>query len=453
MKPRLLLALAWLGVVLYAYPGYMSADSVTQLVQARTGAFGLGHPPIMGVLWAACDAIATGPIGMLLLQVTAFVAGTYLLLRPTLGDRAAAAVTLAITWFPPIACVLAVIWKDSQMLAYLVLGVALLRSPRRGIRLTGLALIGLATAMRYNALSITLAPVVLLFEWRSGQRRLARYAIALCAWLVVTIVPAAVNAALVVEPAHLWSDSLALLDLTGTIAESPPLADADLRTALAGTPLRTHDAIQATARMPADVAAMPDRLSFGTGTVVPALWATTFTLFAPPNDDAERTAIARAWRTIVFGRPTAYLAYRWRVFRELIHLGDGSIPSAVYASFTDSLDRAGSAARIGHNAVSSHLQRQLHRFMGLFAESWLFRPWIYIALSLVLLPLARRDRLAIALLLAGLAGEAALFVLAPTVDFRYSVAVVATSLLALALVLGPRLRRQLPTVRPKKMSE
>jgi hypothetical protein len=432
VKPRTILIAAWLGVVLYAFPGYMSADSVLQLVQARTGHFGLGHPALMGVLWAICDAIVTGPFGMLVLQVTCFVAGTYLLLRHAMSERTAAWVTLAICWFPPVLAVLAVIWKDTQMTAYLVLGVALLTSQRRGVRLGGLALLSLATAMRYNALAITLSPVVLLFVWNPAHRWYVRYPLAIVAWLAITITPAVINDALVSDRVYLWHDSVALFDLTGTLRYAPDLPDAELRDTLAGTPLHITGGIQAAAR------ATPPRpydASYGTGTYVPALWAATFSVFDRPTTMDQRAAIAAAWKRFVPGHLAAYLAYRWHVFREVIHFGDSPMPSAVYASFTDSLDRAGSAARIGHNAVSSKLQRWLHTAMSWIASSWLFRPWVYLVLSLILLPLCR-DRIVLALVLSGIANEAALFVLAPTVDYRYSIWLVVATLLALACVIS-----------------
>lgn len=436
VSPKALLIAAWLGVVLYAFPGYMSFDSVLQLEQARTGVFGLGHPPVMGVLWALCDAAIAGPLGMLLIQVTCFVAGAYLLLRQRLSARAAATATLAIAWFPPIATVLAVIWKDSQMTGFLVLGIALLLSPRRGTRLAGLAVLSLATAMRYNALTITLAPVVLLFVWSPQPRWYVRYPLALAAWIAITVVPSVINAQLVSERVYLWHDSLALCDITGTLRYADDLPDAELAAALAGTPALVTTDIQRTARttFPPDSIPIAQRPSFGGGTFIPSLWTTTFHLFEPPTTAAQRDAITAAWRAIVLGHPGAYLAYRWEVFREVIHLGDRRISSAVYSSFTDSGDRAGSAKRLGHNAVSSHLQRGLHTFMGWIATSWLFRPWIYVALSLVCLPLCVRDRRLLALVLSGLANEAALLVLAPTTDFRYSIWLVVSTVLAIVWI-------------------
>lgn len=438
LSSRALLVAAWLGLVLYAYPGYMSADSVLQLVQARTGVFGLGHPPLMSVLWAVCDAIVTGPIGMLLIQATCFVTGVYLLLRPRMSERAAAACTLVLAWFPPIAAVLAVIWKDSQMTGFLILGIALLSSERLRVRLGGLGLLSLATAMRYNAFAITIAPVVLLFTWSPRHRWYTRYPLAFAVWLAITIVPSIANSLLVSEPAELWHDSIAPFDLTGTLRYAPDLPDDEVRQQLAGTPLLVTHHIQAAARASVDPRTLPDaiRLSLGTGSYTPALWATEVHLFAKPADDMQRAAIAAAWKRLVLGYPAAYLAYRWHVFAEVIHFGDHGIPSGVYASFTDSLDRAGSAARIGHNAVSSRLQRSLHTFMSWIASSWLFRPWIYLALLLGALPLCLRDRRLLAIALSGIANEAALFVLAPTVDFRYSIWSVVSAMIVIASLIS-----------------
>ena len=82
--------------------------------------------------------------------------------------------------------------------------------------------------------------IVLLFEWRAGQRWLARYAIALGAWLAVTVVALGINALLTDRKMHFWHSSLALADIVGTLgicrrgpagqrAASPPRADRDPR--------------------------------------------------------------------------------------------------------------------------------------------------------------------------------------------------------------------------------
>ncbi|MBS1124851.1 MAG: hypothetical protein H6Q90_7079, partial [Deltaproteobacteria bacterium] len=318
LSAPVILAIGLAGLLLYAYPGYMSYDSVLQLLQARSGVYGGGHPPMMAVLWGITDRVIAGPFGMLLIQAVCFLGGSYLLLRRCMSDRAAAICASLLLWFPPVAAVMAVIWKDSQMAAYLVLGTALVLSPRRGVRLVGLSLLSLATAMRYNALAVTLPLVLLLFVWSPAHRWWQRYALALAAWFLVTVTASFVNARLVddTEDLHLWHDSLALMDLTGTLRYAPDLSDAALREDLAGTPLIATENIQATARGTFPAESIPDKKlkTFGLGKYVRALWVTTHHVFAVPTTDAERAAIARAWRQLVLGHSVAYLHHRWRVF-------------------------------------------------------------------------------------------------------------------------------------------
>jgi hypothetical protein len=445
MTPRRILVAGWLLVVLYAYPGYMSYDSVQQLLQARDGSYTGGHPPVMGVMWGALDALLSGPAPMLIVQVTAFLAGAYLLLRRRIASpRAAALAAVAITCLPSVAAVLGVIWKDSQMMALLVLGTALLLEQRRGYKLAGLGVLWLASAMRYNALAPTLSLIVLLLRWRPELRGWKRYAISFAAWLAITVTANVANRMLArdAEQVQLWHDAVALLDITGTLRYAPPIDDASLRAWLPGTPLRDVANVQDVARRTHPQGHLTDfKVStFGTGTYVPALWVTTFHLFDPPSSDEQRGAISRAWRQIVLGHPAAYLTYRVHVTRERIALGVRDIPLAAYVRFLDPSNPEASL-RTEHAAAPSKLQRHLQRAMRWLGTSWLFRPYIYLVIALVVLAFGWRDRLIIALVLSGLAGELALFFIAPTIDYRYSVWLVATSLLGLAMVVGLRARR------------
>ena len=65
----------------------------------------------------------------------------------------------------------------------------------------------------------------------------------------------------------------------------------------------------------------------------------------------------------------------------------------------------------------------------------IFLPWMYAALALLLLPLARRHRDLLALLLSGLGLELSLLPFAATADYRYSHwMVVCTCIAAIALI-------------------
>jgi len=82
----------------------------------------------------------------------------------------------------------------------------------------------------------------------------------------------------------------------------------------------------------------------------------------------------------------------------------------------------------------------------------LFKPWIYLALALLLLPLALRQRDAFALLASGIALEATLVVLAPTPDYRYSHWMVVATCIAI-VVLVARRYRQAAWLRPAATSQ
>jgi hypothetical protein len=441
-----IVAAGWIGLFVYATPGFLSYDSIVQLDQARTGAFGGGQPPVMGLVWRLCDAIIAGPLLMLVIQTACFVTGAHMLLRRWLAPRTAAIATVAVAWFPPVASLLAVIWKDSQMVSWLVLGIAMLGSPRRDVRLGGLALCAVSSAMRFNAPVVVLVVVTLLFVWDPAVRGIRRYAVAACAWLVITAAALGANVALAADAggADPWHDGIALLDLVGTIREADPLSDAELRADLEGTPLLATADIQAAARRDDPVADVPaaERRAFGGGDHVPALWVTTRHVFASPASDDQRAAIGRAWRHVVLGHPGAFLTYRWAVFRDLVHLDDDDIGPNAYVAFVDTNAVASVDGVLGHNAAPSKLQGVLRRAMYSLGSTWLFRPVVYLVLALLLAPVWLRDRTLAALALSGLANEVALFAVAPTTDFRYSAWLVIAMLLVAAVAIGKQLRQR-----------
>src|SRR5436190_2041437 len=81
IKPRHILGVGWLLVLLYAFPGFMSTDSIDQLTQARTGVYTDWHPPLMALVWKLLDGIVSGPVLMLVLQTGLFLFGSWKLLE------------------------------------------------------------------------------------------------------------------------------------------------------------------------------------------------------------------------------------------------------------------------------------------------------------------------------------------------------------------------------------
>ena len=426
--PRLILLAGWLGAFLYAYPGYMSFDSVAQLEQARWGYYRDDHPPAMAALWSFVENFVTGPVGMLLLQLTAFLIGVYLILRQKFQPKTAALIASLLLWFPPVLNTMSVIWKDSQMAAYIVLGTGLLLSPRRGVRLWALAAIALGTAMRHNALTFTLPLIGLLFVWNPDYRWWKRYAIALVAWIVVTMSARVVTNALADQTMYIWHRSLALLDIVGTLKYAEDMPDDVLRKKLEGTRLRYDHDLQAHTRDVIDPTLSPTE----------QLWQTTNKFFLRPWTEEDRAAITRAWKNIVPAHPAAYARYRWVLFSQLTQLDDTPPGSPIYCWFTDVQDPYGSGFMIDYMAGPSRTQEHAQQAMFWIGDTYVFRVSLYVILTLLLIPFAVRDRLTLALLSSSILSEAALFMLAPTVDVRYSFWLITITTLT-AIFVGARI--------------
>jgi hypothetical protein len=77
-------------------------------------------------------------------------------------------------------------------------------------------------------------------------------------------------------------------------------------------------------------------------------------------------------------------------------------------------------------------------------ETPLFRPYLYVAIALLLLVLAVRDRLTLALVISGLNYELSFFPTAGAPDSRYSHWMITCTCIAAVLLFAQRLRRGLP---------
>ncbi|MGN6106573.1 MAG: hypothetical protein ACTHU0_15815, partial [Kofleriaceae bacterium] len=325
LPPLVVLGLAWLWLIVYAFPGLMTQDSFDHLREARDGIYSDGHPPSINLLWKIVEYVIAGPFGMLVIQSVALLAGLYLVLVRTFSPRRAAWLSAALFVFPPIMLPMAVIWKDCLMAGCLMLGLGALLSPRRGVRIAGLLAMSAATAFRYNALAATLPPIVLLFEWRPGAHWLRRYALATAAWLAMTLAAFGLNRALTDRPMYIWYSSLAVYDIVGTHAfldEDVP--DDQLRALLEGSELLTPRDIHATMRAlysPRDFLPIINDQTR-------AMWRLPINGYEPAPEP-QREAIARAWWDTLSGHPLAYLEHRLSVMAEVLSLGRSSPASVI----------------------------------------------------------------------------------------------------------------------------
>ncbi len=434
-SPAAVLTAALIVLLIYAFPGQMTADSLDHLREARLGFYTDSHPPVINLLFKICDTLVAGPICMLLLQNALLLGGLVSIFGHLFPQsrRRVAWVAAAIFVSPPVLPVMAVIWKDCFMAGLLAVGCAGLLSPHRGRRLWALVALCGATAMRYNAFGATLPLIVLLFEWRAGQRWFLRYATAVALWLAVTVAAFAANAALTDRQMHYWHSSLAIFDIVGTYASlDGQLSDEQLRAELDGTGLLVQRDIHATMRK-----LYSPRIFFPIlRDPEHRLWELPISGFEPAPQ-AQRDAISRAFWHVVTTHPGAYVEHRL---------------AATAAALDFELHRTGYinrrapknleyAEEFGISTRVSFIQYRFNRaYYWVSSETPLLVPWVYLALSVLLLPFAWRQRDVLALLLSGLVMESSLLFLAHSTDYRYSHWMVVVTIVS-AIFLGVRRSR------------
>jgi hypothetical protein len=338
--------------------------------------------------------------------------------------RAAAISASAILLYPPVLTTMAVIWKDSQMAAFLVAGTACLLGERLKIRIVGLGLLVVACSLRHNAFGAVVPLVFFLFEWRTRTGWWKRTLVAVAAAVFAVGAMFAVTRILTVHPAKLTP---AFQDIVGVIAFSEEKSDEELREKLRGVPLVVTTGIQAQCRRLYELRGAW-RITIGDDKVM-----------LNPGSPAEWDALSRAWKDLVFEEPGAYLAYHWAVFREL--LGVDMLPRApVYAGF---LEEEGAIAELRHNTWYSTAQWKAIWLMYVIAElTPLFHPWIYAIIGLLLLALCVRDRLTAALITSGLLYELSYFPVGADPDFRYSHWMITSVVIATVILFVQRLRKR-----------
>ena len=386
----LILGAGYAAFMIYAYPGYMSIDSAVHLLEGRAGHYTDWHPPMVAWFWHIVDWGIKGPLGMLLLQSIAFLAALYLWMRRAYQPTAAAAIAVAIFLFPPIVAPMAVVWKDCQMAAYLLLGMSFVLSERRLVKIAGFLLLTLAMGMRDNAPSTTLPFLVLAFTWKPAPKWFVRVAAAVAIWIVMSTAAIGFNKAMTDQRQYAWHTAVATHDIVGVLKFSRTYSDAELQDILAGTPLVVHDHIQRTAR----------------STYTPVSWWSMANgdtrIFNWPENEGHRAALARAWKTLVEDNPRAYLRHRWRVFREVLGLTAHPLPAPMW----NGQPSDDYVVPLHIKYVPTHTQAEIgDGLMWLATQTGLFRPYIYFFLALLFVPLAWRQRDVHALLASGLVYE------------------------------------------------
>lgn len=421
----MILLAAWAIALVYAFPGYMNFDAAEQLIQARTR-IDDWHPPMMAGYWKLLDLAVHGPFLMLVLQTSLFVWGLYAVLRTRLADRTAAIVAAAIFVFPPILTPMAPVWKDAQMAAFLIAGLMLAVRKTTRWRVLGCVLFVLAVGVRDNGAAALLPLLVIVTHtWFARRAHVVLATIGL--FVAINGVAMGTNRALTKVRAYPWYLSTAVHDIAGTICHADPMTDRQVL-----------DAMKDVVVIPAsDLQARICR------SYKPRVWFELVYGPAPVFDGdpypTDRQARGPAWRRIVTEHPSAYLAHRWAVTRELLGLTKEGPWEPVCQTFTATKQQR---TRLRHETSRSVIQKVLGKaFLGV-AKTPLYRPWLYLVVSLVLLgyAIAKRRGFIALVLASGVLYELGLFAFAAAPDFRYSHWMITCTCIGAVLVFAERWR-------------
>lgn len=447
-------AIAWY-VGSHFSPGAMSPDSVSILTQARSGIYLDNHPPLLAFLWRQVEIFVSGPIGLLILNLSFFYGGLYLIFRPYARTcfLSALLLLLIVGLYPPIIGILGAIWADITMAGVFLLALGICATLTGGslvkqlgpvppslIHISSLllssCLIFFGIAVRHNAAAAAYPLIVFLllcsFRKRPGplvKKLIMTAMVGALSVIILFFAAKQISSGMVRSPSHFWRVA-ALYDLAGISYHEQTDAFCP------GTVKRPAQTTINVLYTPRSV------IPLLTGRQVHQLPIGSPELEAPPiefiDDGAETNQrISRCWFKAITSHPTSYLKHRWAVYQSLITRSPWGLWGAVYDwSIPNEL------------GVPELLPRNSPYFdiiKGLAARNMIFIPILYVCLGLLLfvpaLLLGLRTgssmlMLAAALYASATAHTAGLFFFAASADFRYShwtitATIIATSILAL----------------------
>jgi hypothetical protein len=384
------------------YPGYMSADSLDQYRQARTGLYTWWHPPIMAWLWSKVSALWPGPFGMVLMQNVLFWSGAALLSIGTVRGATAALFVALMGLWPPVFAELGTVWKDVQLGASLLLATALLVHARGSwTRLLGAAvLIFYATAVRSNGVSATLPFMLWWGIEASAAVGWSRFSAAAAMALALCVLVLAGGSFIGTRLAHDRGRWPLQMPFVHDLAGLSGFAKRDL--------------------LPAWVHTQAHGLSYSD--LVRAYRPETSDpiYFAPGNlaltrDPSQISELRLRWLDAISQNPQRYLSQRALLMKTLLGIGT----THVWYPFHTQID----PNDLGLSASRTVINRRASEILERLRDSMFFRAWVYLAGATILLIVAAAARVTTRASWV-LAASAASYVtpyffVSPAPDFRY----------------------------------
>ena len=444
MRRRYIACLSLSGAFLYIiifYPGFMSADSVTQLLQGRSGVFSDWHPPVMAYLWGEVDKIYRGPFGMLVLQTSLVWLGFYLTSKNYFTGKYRlwfCSLLFLLLFSPQVFGIAGAIWKDNLMWGTLFLSIGLsglIVPPKQGEKIISIICLCLiiffltfAASLRINAVfAVTGVAVLAVYKIIPNdlkRKSILSLVLGIGLSLIILFVSVFISRSLTSLEQHSWI-SVAIFDVAGVIVHlEDPKAKKEI-----------FERIPIQIRRDSPLIELEKSYT-------PRYWLKLFKkgggpLNRPPGgfgelSEDEVDVLKQIWFDSVVNYPIAYMEHRWAAFRHVIGL-DGN--SWSFSFMKTNGYKKEQFKEFEGNREQTKLQNMLESGLNSLSNYLIFRPWLYLLMSFCLVIYSifflKNDAFYIIIIpLSGIAHELALFFLAPSADYRYSHYMVFTFLLS-----------------------
>ncbi|MFI5803340.1 hypothetical protein [Streptomyces sp. NPDC051561] len=432
--PALVAAVCWIGTVAVFSPGFLTRDSVSQLMQAQ-GREPLTdwHPAVMSLLWRGLIDL-TGSVGsILVLQLFVLWAALGVLswaLWNLTGRWQAGLAVFGVGLAPQVLTISGVIWKDIQMAFVLLAAVAValaarwLRPERPAVRWAllagGVLLLAYAVMVRKNAF-VAVLPVFFMLVvtlWPRPGRRI--WALTLAALLAAVVVPTAAISVLA-KPAPTSQSAQIMLDDMLMVMPADALAKA------AETPGVRDRLVAASA-----LCKKRERLS-------DTYWTCWDVGPGLTKDAAELQSI---WlKGVLRERPLAYVQYRAELYSTMLF--------RTRLPFQPGLDQPEAGVEISHPRLAKTLENYV---TGAVRDlPMLFQGWFWLLVGVVFTVRPGRGMFRMPVRMLGI--SAAVYILAyipvmPAADYRYVYwPAIAGTLGGLLWLVGRKRREPEPEVR------
>ncbi|MCI5049048.1 MAG: hypothetical protein MRY32_01775 [Rickettsiales bacterium] len=447
------------------YPGLVAPDTVFQYVQMIGGQISNLHPPMMLYLWDVVHDFEGGQAGLFIFNWVVYTLAVWLIVSASSYYLIPRIFYTALLFAPPIIAVMMTVWKDSVMLAFMMLGVAGMvryaRLPSFFWLIVTFASFWMAAALRHNAL---VALIPLLFCMLYNTPRVTK-----CWWCMIakTLVLVGfvaisvqwinsrnVTSISMFPTVGVWDLAVMSVDTGEMLIPPYALADPSM------TAFDVEEYVDPIANVPLC------RYVQGKGRVVYCMEKIPYRAGAALASE-QIGPLTQHWISSILKHPVAYLSHRLHVTRHLLGMDTPhSVPFVTHTSNIGMLQGTwynGPSAQtlgIGYFATpSAEGQKLVQKLVKLWHDTPLMSPWPYMVLLAVMtliypfiMPATPQRFVGYSVLFSGWFMALPLLIIVPNFQLRYLIWPIVAALLSIVLIKRPPKRTKKLKDLPDRMA-